>query len=239
MWGTIMMEAVAKETDDAGSAGRLLLEMHDSKLQRLARCLHDDIGQLLAALSMHLHLANHSHTTGSNLTPCLEITQQAIQQVRELAAVLYPSILEDLALPDALRYWLDDRSRRSGVSIDLLTSASWNRQPASLEITCFSAVTEAVENALSHTAARRICVELRQDVETVEFTMHHDGPSLVTGVLQKTGDQPFQENLEAVCRRIELLGGYWQIDSRAGWGSAVHACLPVDPGAAFSGNRRI
>lgn len=232
------MELLARESHDAGSAARDLLEMHDSKMQELARCLHDDIAQLLAALSMHLHLANHSSTTGWDPTPCLEIAQQAIQRVRELASDLYPSILEDLALPDALRYWLDERSRRSGVTIDLVTSASWNRRPAPLEITCFRAVTEAVENAISHAAARRICVELRQDVETVELTIHHDGRSSLSDALQKTEDQPFQENLEAVGRRIELLGGYWRIQSRADQGSTVHVYLPVDPDAPSSGSRK-
>jgi signal transduction histidine kinase len=233
------MEALAKESDDAGSVARDLLEMHDSKLQRLARCLHDDIGQLLAALSMHLHLANRSNTTGWDPTPCLEITQQAIQRVRELASDLYPSILDDLALPDALRYWLDERSRRSGVAIDLVTSATWRRQPTSLEITCFRVVTEAVENAITHAAAKRICVELRQDVETVQLTIHDDGATVVTGALPKSEDQPVQEDLEAVGRRIALLGGNWKIESGAGQGSTVHACLPVDPGATLSGSRTI
>ena len=230
--------SLAGESDNVGSAARDLVRIHDSKQQAVARCLHDDLGQLLAALSMHLHLVNSSRTTRPDLTPCLEIAQQAIQRVRELAADLYPSILEDLALPDALRCWLDERARRSGVTIDLLTSASWNPQPALVEITCFRAVTEAVENAISRAATKRICVELRQDAETVEITIHDDGRSLESDSLESTSGQPPQENMEAVCRRIELLAGHWRIESSAGQGSTVHVHLPVDPDAASSGNRK-
>jgi signal transduction histidine kinase len=230
--------SLAGESDNVGSAARDLLGIHDSKLRAVARCLHDDLGQLLAALSMHLHLVNNSRTTRPDLTPCLEIAQQAIQRVRELAADLYPSMLEDLTLPDALRCWLDERARRSGVTIDLLTSASWNQQPTLVEITCFRAVTEAVENAISRVATKRICVELRQDAETVEIAIHDDGQRLEPDSVPTASGQPPQKGMEAVCRRIELLGGLWRIESSAGQGSTVHVHLPVDPDAASSGNRK-
>jgi signal transduction histidine kinase len=220
-------ETTGTQTAHAEAVARELLGIHDAQLRELACCLHDDIGQLLAALSMHLHLAKDSNVARPDLTPCLSIIQQAIQRVREMSSHVYPTILEDLTLPDALRCLLDARSCSEGAEIDLVTSTAWNPQPATVEITAFRAVMEAVENATSRAAAGRIRIELRQDAEALHLAILDDGRNTQVPPLQKSVGTEHGGGWAEISRRIELLGGQWRIESRPGQGSSVHVRLPV------------
>ncbi len=145
----------------------------EAEYRRLARHLHDGISQLLAALSMQLHLAKDLPHPDSRpyLEQSLAIAQQAIEQVREMSLDLFPSMLDDFGLPDTLRYYLNRRSRRTGLAVHLVASSAWTPMPREIEAVCFRVAQEALVNAIRHASAGHVQVELRQDPDAVYLTI--------------------------------------------------------------------
>ena len=230
------VEAPTPRSGGVQNRAHELLAIHDAKLRELARYLHDEIGQLLVSSCMHLHLSMESQAVSPHLTTCLTIVQQAIERVRELTSHLHPSIMEHLPFPEALRCSLDDRVRRDGIAIELLTPSCWFRLPSAVEITCYRVVMEAVDHAISHQSAARVRVELRQDAETVDLTIRHTGSTLATDSSPLYRNRTCCDGWNESCQRIEWLGGKWQIESTSGQGETVHIRLPIDPAAATSGD---
>ena len=97
------------------------------------------------------------------LEQCLAIAEQAIEQVREMSLDLSPSMLDDLGLPDTLRFYLDHQSQRTGLAVNLVVSSAWTPLPREVEAVCFRVTQEALVNVIRHASARQVQVELRQD----------------------------------------------------------------------------
>lgn len=213
---------------------RHFMALQESERQDLARTMHNDIGQLLAALHMQLHLAKESPQPDVYpvLDDCLAISRQAIDRVRAMSADLYPSILDGLGLPDALRCYLDDQAKQSGVAVHLLTSASWTRLPMEIEAACFRMAQQAVDRAIHHASATQVHVELRHDPEAVHLTIRDNGSEFDTSSLDSCGGRPPSSGLAALCQRMELLMGRWSIETLPGQGTLVRVCLPVDSPSA-------
>jgi signal transduction histidine kinase len=218
---------------------RQLLAAQESERQDLARTLHDDIGQLLAAMSMQLHVAKDSLRPDACqvLEDCLSITRQAIDRVRSMSADLYPSILDGLQLPDALRCCLDDQANQSGVAVHLLTSASWTRLPMEIEAACFRVAQQAVDRAIHHASATQVHVELRHDPEAVHLTIRDNGAEFDTSSLDLCEGRLSRSRLAALCQRIELMMGHWSIENSPEQGTLIRVCVPIDIPPAFCGVR--
>ncbi len=216
---------------------RQFLAAQESERHDLARTLHDDIGQLLAAVYMQLHLASDSLPPDARpaLDECLSITRQAIDRVRAMSVDLYPSVLDGFGLPDAIRCYLDDQSHRCGVPIRFLTSASWTRLPMEIEAACFRVAQQAVGHALRNASATQIHVELRHDAEAVHLSVRGDGAEFETGSFRLCNGSLPRGELAALCQRVELLTGRWSIEVLPGQGTLIHICLPLDLPSAFCG----
>jgi len=213
---------------------RQFLAAQESERHDLGRTLHDDIGQLLAALFMQLHVASDSLPPNSRpaLEECLSITRQVIDRVREMSVELYPSTLDSLGLSEAMRCYLDDQSHRFGVPIRFLTSASWTRLPKEIEAVCFRLAQQAVGHALRHASATQIQVELRHDAEAIHLTVRDDGSGFETGSFSPCNASLPWGELAALCQRVELLTGRCSIEGMPGRGTLIQICLPVDTSSA-------
>jgi signal transduction histidine kinase len=203
----------------------------EAEYRRLAGHLHDELGQLLAAMCMHLHLAKELRHPDAQpyLEQCLAIAAQAIEQVREMSLDLSPSMLDDVGLPDTLRYYLDRQSQRTGLTVNLITSSAWTPLPIEVESTCFRVVQETVRNVIRHASARQVQVELRQDAEAVYLTISDNGVGFDPALLEQPDAPHRRLGLTAMRQRVELLAGRWSIESSPGHGTSVRVCLPVDP----------
>ncbi len=202
----------------------------EAEYRRLARHLHDGISQLLAALSMQLHLAKDlPHPDARpHLEQSLAIAEQAIEQVREMSLDLSPSMLDDFGLPDTLRYYLDRRSRRTGLAVHLIASSAWKPMPREVEAVCFRVAQEALVNAIRHASAEHVQVELRQDPEAVYLSIRDNGVGFDPASLDQSGEPPRKLGLAAMRQRVELLGGRWSIEAAVGQGTSIRVCLPID-----------
>jgi len=208
---------------------RQFMAVQEAESRRLSRRLHDEIGQLLAALCMRLHLVQDLDVqdAGPHLGECLAIAQQSIEKVREISFDLSPLMLEGGSLLDTVRYYLDHQSRRHGLAVDFTASSSWTPLPREVEGACLRLVQEAVGNVIQHASARHVQVELRQDAEATDLTIRDDGVGFSPASLSQPCVPPRTLGLTAVRQRIELLGGKWHVESAPGQGTVIRATLPV------------
>jgi signal transduction histidine kinase len=209
---------------------RQFVVSQEAEYRRLARHLHDGVGQLLAALAMHLHLAKDLPPPDARpyLEQCLAIAEQAIEQVREMSLDLSPSTLDDLGLPNTLRYYLDRQAQRAGLAVNLVASSAWTPVPREVEAVCFRVTQEALVNVIRHASARQVQVELRQDAEAVHLAIRDNGVGFDPAAVEQ-GNGPHRKlGLTAMRQRVELLGGSWSIESAVGKGTVIHICLPID-----------
>ena len=138
-----------------------LLQIQDEERRRLARELHDDLGQQLAAIKMMLGRA-------SGTEEVREMTDAAISTVRNLSYLLHPPLLDETGLRAALHWYIDGLAKRSGIKISLtITPHIFPRLSADIETTIFRVVQESLTNVYRHANSESARVEIEKQPEWV------------------------------------------------------------------------
>ena len=138
-----------------------LLQIQDEERRRLARELHDDLGQQLDAIKMML-----GKTSGSG--EVREITDVAISTVRNLSYLLHPPLLDETGLRAALHWYIDGLAKRSRIEISMtITPQIFPRLLADIETTIFRVVQESLTNVYRHANSESARVEIEKQPEWV------------------------------------------------------------------------
>jgi PAS domain S-box-containing protein len=212
-----------------------LLSAQEEERRRIARELHDQIGQVLTAVKLNLESVARQTTLGGalDLVPtAIGTVDQAIGQVRSLSLDLRPSILDDLGLPTALRWYVDRQTRDTGIEGQVAAHGVEARLPPELETACFRVVQEAVTNVLRHARAKGVWVELRRTGDHLELRVRDDGAGFDLAEAQARAALGTCMGLSGMQERVSLAGGRLEVTSAPGAGTQVVARFPVSPGAA-------
>ncbi len=211
------------------SYARQLIRAQETERQTIARELHDQIGQMLTAIRINLETIRVSQDIAETTTLINEgvaVVDQAIQQVRELSFTLRPSLLDDLGLTSALRWYVDRYAQRTGISARTSVSPeSQSRFTREIETACFRIAQEALTNVARHARAESVCVDVRTTKGEVAIMIKDDGigfdpHSLAKSVaLNRLGLRGMEE-------RAHLLGGKLEIKSAPNKGTEVRAHFP-------------
>lgn len=206
---------------------RQLIAAQENERRRLAHELHDEIGQTLTAISINLQAiqAVTGEAAQPRLREAVAIVDQAITQVRHLSLDLRPSVLDDLGLEAALRWYADGQIRRTGLDIRLDTNLRGCRLPVELETTCFRVAQEALTNVVRHARARRVWIELQRQ-EAVELTIRDDGAGFDPQAARARAAGGASFGLLGMQERVELLGGEFLLEAQPGRGTSVRARFP-------------
>ncbi|HEY2387176.1 MAG TPA: PAS domain S-box protein [Candidatus Binatia bacterium] len=211
------------------SLSRRLLSVQEEERRALARELHDQVGQQLAALKLNLERLRTSHPELANdarLADSIEITDRTINQIGDTSLDLRPSVLDDLGLLPALHWYARRQQARSGCEIAIHGSVE-ERLPGHIETAAFRIVQEAVNNAIRHGQADRVSVEIVADAAsvTVAITDHGRGFDPEAAATFDSGRSCL--GLLSMRERAELLGGEFQLRAAVGEGVAILARLPL------------
>lgn len=207
-----------------------LLEVQESERRHIARELHDEIGQALTAVKVNLQASLRLAGT-QTLTPYLEesisIIERTFQQIRNLSLELRPSLLDDLGVVAALRWYIDRQARRAGFEARFLFDPPELHFSPELETTCFRVVQEALTNVVRHAHAKNVLVELNQSGSEVELLIRDDGIGFdVRSAMQHAGD--ISLGLVGMQERVQLIGGWITIESDPDSGTEILAHFPVN-----------
>lgn len=204
-------------------SGRLL-KAQESERRRIARELHDEVGQSLTAIKIQLRaVQGNSKDSGSTLKECIGVVDQILAQTKNLSLNLHPPQLDELGLIAALRWHLD----RQAYAADLIPRFSADSLPArlqpGLEIACFRVAQEAITNVIRHAGASWISVRLSLHDDELHLVIQDDGRGFETEDAQNQGRSL---GLVGMRERVELVNGRLELRSSPGRGTEVHAVFP-------------
>lgn len=209
---------------------RKLLQVQEEDRRAIARDLHDEIGQSLTAIKLNVERAQRTvdrDTRARIMQDCAEITESVLAQVRNLSLDLHPSILDDLGLAYALKWYADRQAERAGLKVELTADPSMPRLPPEVEIACFRIAQEALTNVVRHARANQAGVTLNRDTIGVVLIIKDDGIGFAEDRATAPLNTGSSVGLASMQERAKLLGGTVTITSAPGCGTTVVARLPL------------
>jgi signal transduction histidine kinase len=203
-----------------------LMAAQEDERRRIARELHDEVGQALGAIKLELALVERDapQPLGPRLMEARAIVDGALESVRELSRLVHPMMLDDLGLEDATASYLQHFMRRTGIRTELHVSNLDKRFAPQLEVCAYRIVQEAVTNVGRHAAATACQVRLERQPDALRVTVEDDG----TGFTPADAEAPRAGlGLVGLRERVTDLGGFFEVTSAIGHGTRVSAALPL------------
>jgi len=227
--GTVQDITERKRAEEALSSmnGRLI-EAQESERARIARDLHDDIGQRLALLSMALEqmkrlLPDSSGEAHSFLDALQKQAAEIISDVQAISHELHPPRLLHLGVVSAMRGFCGELSAQKDVEIDFRHENVPATVPPDLSLCLFRVLQEALHNAVRHSQVRQFDAHLRGTQDAVDLTIRDQG----VGFDVEAASRGAGLGLTSMKERLKLVGGDLFIDSQATRGTTVLARAPV------------
>lgn len=203
-----------------------LLRVQDEERRRMARALHDELGQELVALKLELDtLDNSEHKQSRNLRHAVELASSALQKVRNMSYLLHPPLLDESGLLPALHWYFEGLQNRGQLRIAFeYKPALFPRLSRDVETAIFRVIQESLTNIYRHAQSADARIELIQDHDVVIVRIRDFGkgiPDLKFGpIIPGVGISGMRE-------RVKQLNGEFRI-SRAEPGTMVQATIPLN-----------
>ena len=205
-----------------------LITAQEQERRHIARELHDDTGQSLTVIRMHLmDVLRGAEGAGSRIPECIAIVDAAIAQIRCMALNLRPTMLDDLGLVDALEWALEQQGRPAGWETALEADDDFSEVPSEIQTACFRIGQEALTNAARHAGATEVSLELRMVGGELELTVQDNGGGFDLARYSSPAERKKHFGLISMGERASLVGGRLDIDTAPGRGTRVRAILPV------------
>lgn len=212
------------------SLSQRLLMAQEEERRRIARELHDEIGQVLTTVKFSLQSLERQ-PSGDVIKQRLESSvahvDRAIQEVRDLSLQLRPSILDELGLPAALRWYLSKATREAQVKLRHDIEPFDERLPIEVEVACFRVVQEAFTNVVRHAKASHVEVTLARRAGVLELCLRDDGQGFDIPHARARAAGGECMGLSGMQERVSLVGGRVQMTSAPGAGTEVRAWFPL------------
>lgn len=231
-------QRVEERTRDLAAANQRLrllsqqvVRTQEAERRRLARDLHDEIGQALTALKMNLQILR-SHAEGAPdafLSESLQLSDRLLQQVRRLALDLRPQLFDELGLEQAVRAYVERQAERNGWAASFVAEGLERRASEEIEMTCFRIVQEALTNIARHAKASGVDVLVRRLGDEFELVVRDDGIGFEPSQWDNTGKNRGHLGLTGMEERVRLVGGKMNVTSAPGRGTEVRVCIPCGP----------
>jgi PAS domain S-box-containing protein len=215
---------------------RQLATAQEDERRRLARELHDRVGQQLTSLILTLKAGRDGGQVAAPGRELLERLQRTAEEVgRELRDLaLRPTALDDLGLPAALQSAVEEWSRRAGVEADFHTAGLEGRRlPGQVETALYRVVLEVLSNVLKHARARHVSVLLERRDNHAVAIVEDDGAGFDTEAALARPPAG-RLGLLSMRERLALVGGTLEVESAPGAGTTVFARVPL-PAAGEGG----
>jgi signal transduction histidine kinase len=207
---------------------RRLLEVQEDERGRLARDLHDDVGQALTALTIQLEsLARGAGAMSARVLECVETARHALERVRQLSLSLRPLQLDDLGLAAALRSHLDRQASIGALTPHFDAADAPQDVAAEVETACFRVAQEAITNVLRHARARNLWLRLFTAGGHLVLSVRDDGEGFDLDAARRRGVAGASLGLVGMEERVALAGGRLELRSAPGQGTVLLATFAL------------
>jgi signal transduction histidine kinase len=223
-----IMERKAVEDEVLQLSGKIM-RLQDEERRHLARELHDGTAQNLVALTLNLHrlreVVCHNEAEITQLEECLRMVEQCSNELRSIAYLLHPPMLEELGLSRALRGYVEGFEKRSRIVVDLACPEDLGALDFEIQLTIFRIVQEALSNVLKHSQSATASIALSSEAGNLCLEISDQGRGIPEGHEQSG------VGLAGMRERVRLLHGQLTLRSSAK-GTVMRVTLPLTASVA-------
>ena len=230
-WNESLERRVREQTAELRLLTSHIESARETERTRIARDLHDELGQELTALKMAVSVARSRFERdpaciSANLETVASLVDNTTVITRQLVKDLRPRVLDDLGLTAAAEWLVKSAEQRGGGHYTLSLPSGELRPPEAVAVATFRGIQEALTNVARHAQATEAHVELRAEEGNRLFvTIRDNGVGMATPGLPTAG-----MGLIGMRERVRALSGELTITSQPGQGTCVEAWLPLSPG---------
>jgi signal transduction histidine kinase len=203
-----------------------ILEAREDERRRIARGLHEDLGQLLTALRLNLQRLS-PRDDASLVSDSLSLVDDSLARVRALSVELRPSVLDDLGLGAAVEWYAKRNAERAGYIVEVDNALDSERLPESIETAGFRIVQQALTNIARHAHAHRVEITLKRAPREVEVTVNDDGTGFDVAGAKARAEAGESLGLLDMRETASLAGGTLSLTSSVGRGTTIRARFPL------------
>src|SRR5438552_2727704 len=209
-----------------------LMRVQDEERRRIARELHDSTGQKLVAAKLNLEAIakdgkRNPAPAKESLARTIKLVDEITSEIRTVAQLLHPPLLDEAGLISATRWLVDGFSDRSKIQVDLALPPDIGRLPVNVEIALFRVIQESLNNVHRHSGAKKAAIELKRNAQHVTLQISDNGKGLPVGLLSETGQtRAFGVGILGMKERLAQLGGWLEVTSNKR-GTTIKAVVPA------------
>ncbi len=230
------LTAMVKSHDELKNLSAHLQTVREEERTRIAREIHDELGQALTALKMDISWIrkrseeNNECKINTKLDSMSNLVDKTIQSVRRISADLRPGILDDLGLYAAIEWQAEEIEERSGISCQVNCNCDDFELGDDKRISIFRIVQEALTNVVRHSRAKTVEINLNRRDEIFELEIHDDGVGITEDNMKNSGSF----GLIGMRERVKFCNGEVQINGSPDMGTKINVTIPVNRNAGCS-----
>jgi signal transduction histidine kinase len=220
---------VQKRTASLRHLSAKLMRSQDEEHRRIARNLHDSLGQYLTSIKMNLESLSRSDSLNKDeVFFALESVDRSIAETRTLSCLLHPPLLDEVGFASAARWYTDEFAKRSGIKVKLDLPEGVDRLPKLVRIALFRILQESLTNVHRHSGSSAVEISLKAREHQAVFTVRDFGRGMPAELIQgsQTNGDHFGVGLSGMRERVNDLGGNFEIQS-GGDGTAITVSIPL------------
>jgi signal transduction histidine kinase len=209
---------------------RKVIAAQEDERKRLARELHDETSQTLSALAMKIETALAAWPAAASrdrLAEAKQLTVRTLEELHRLIFDLRPSVLDDLGLVSAIRWYAERHLEPKGITVRCEFSGFGSRLMPELETALFRVTQEAITNIAKHSGAETVLIQCLQRDDRITIEIEDDGAGFVPANLPPPSARERGLGLMGMRERVELFGGTLELDSAPGSGTRIAVSVPV------------
>jgi signal transduction histidine kinase len=225
---------VEQRTSSLRQLSAELMRVQDDERRKIARELHDSIGQYLAALKMNLAQLKGCLPQGDArlLADSEQLLDQCVTETRTISYLLHPPLLDESGLPSAAKWYVEGFSERSGIEVALHIKDNLGRLPPDVEIALFRVLQESLTNVHRHSKSKNVDITVGLDAEEVSVTIRDYGCGFSSQKLQDVNKGRSRGvGLTGLRERVAVFGGLFEVISMEP-GALMKVTLPLTRGGA-------
>lgn len=199
-----------------------LMRVQDEERRRMARTLHDDLGQELTALKIELDVLRKSE--GGDIAQAVELADSSLRKVRNMSYLLHPPLLDESGLLPALHWYFEGLQSRGQLRISFeYRPLLFSRMPRDVENAVFRVIQESLTNVYRHSESQDARIDMTQEHDVVTVRIRDFGKGLPEN---RTGMPPLGVGISGMRERVSQLNGELRV-LRAEPGTLVQASIPL------------
>ena len=219
---------VEKRTSALRQLSSRLLSLQDSERRRIARELHDSLGQYLVALKLNVEILRQSPAREDLWAQCSELMDRCVAEVRTLSYLLHPPTIDAVGIASAARWYIEGFGLRSGLKINLDVPADPVRLGDATELALVRVLQEALTNVHRHSGASEAGVLIQKPTGQVILEVRDNGRGIQPAMLDRFRESGAGVGVELISmlERARELGGKLHLESSAA-GTLVRISVPI------------